>query len=62
MINSMTDDITIKDIAAADTAEADNPTDNYIANQSDILMATAKPTISNEKIGSASMSKSDIHG
>jgi len=62
MINSITDDITIEDIAAADTALADNSTDNSVANQNDILMATAEPTIGNEKIGSVSMSKLDICG
>jgi hypothetical protein len=62
MINSTTEDIITEDIAAADTALAVNPTDNSVANQSDILMAAAEPTISNEKIGSVSRSKSEIHG
>ena len=48
MINTTTEDITMEDIAATDAALADNPTDNSVANQSDILMATADPTISND--------------
>ena len=59
MINS-TEDITMEDIAARDTALAVNPTDNSVANQNDILIAAAKPTISNEKTGSVSTSKSEI--
>ena len=47
MINATTEDV-----AAADTAMADNPTDNSVANQNDILMATTEPTVSNEKMGS----------
>ena len=43
---------TTEDVAAADTAMADNPTDNSVANQNDILMATTEPTVSNEKMGS----------
>jgi hypothetical protein len=53
MINTTTEDITMEDIAATDTALA--------GNQTDILMAATEPTISNEKIGSVSMSKSEIH-
>ena len=47
MINATTEDV-----AAADTAMADNPTDNSVANQNDILMATTKPTVSNKEMGS----------
>jgi len=49
MINTTMEDITMEDPAATDTALADNPTDNSVANQSDILTAAADPTISNKK-------------
>ena len=48
MINATTEDV-----AAADTAMADNPTDNTVANQNDILTAAAaEPSAESNEAGS----------
>jgi len=53
MINSTTEDITMEDVDAAVTATADDPTDNIVANQNDILAAAAaEPSAGSHEAGS----------
>ena len=53
MINSTTEEITVEDTDDTVTATADNPTDNTVANQNDILMAAAaEPSAESNEAGS----------